>query len=496
MTPKEKHFEMIEDYLMDALNHIEKVDFEKELKENSELLKQVKLETEMRSAILEKDILDLQNKLKSVSKESHTGETPFSLFNDFENFQELSSTMPAEELMNFYDSMPRAHVYQREISSNENIHEFFREQNIPGISNNIDIFDSDEDEIGLEGLGDAILEKDVLELREILGKVSDSVRHRFSVEDIDNYINGELDGDELKRFENELSLNSLLQKEVALHKEIESALLEHDVISLREDISRMMASETSWNVTEKQIEAFLSDELAGDELEFFRNELNENSDLKAEVALRRSVDKAVGEKDIIALRNELHKVHKDIDNKEIKSLIPDTGVSYAGWWRTGVAVAIILFAFAGIFRSEFDSITGSYEKFYSSPEWSPQRSVVAVNDVLQQANGFFVTGEYEKALALYDNAIKENDEKFVFQFYKAASLQKLQKYEDAVSEYSKVIFHGDNLFIEEAEWYKALCYLKLEQKNHARNQLMAVVNRKGFYSNDAKAILRKTKFSF
>ncbi len=495
MTPKEKHFEMIEDYLMDALNHIEKVNFEEELKENSELLKQVKLETEMRSAILEKDVLNLQNKLKSVSKESHTGETPFSLFNDFENFQELSSTISTEELMSFYDSMPRAHVYQREISSKENIHEFYREQNIPGISDNIEVYDSDDDKFELEGIDEAVLEKDVLELREILGKVSDSVRHRFSVEEIDNYINGELDGDDLNRFENELSLNNALQQEVALHRELENALLEHDIINLREDISRLMASETSWNVTEKQIEAFLTDSLEGEELELFYLELNENSDLKAEVTLRRNVDRAVGEKDIMTLRNKLHKVQKDIDNKEIKSLIPDAGLLNDGWWRTGVAVVIVLLAFAGLFRNEFVSMTGSsYDKFYSSPEWSPQRSVVSGNDILQQTNALFVTGEYEKALDLYDNAIMENDEKFVFQFYKAASLQKLQKYEEAVTEYSKVILHGDNMFIEEAEWYKALCYLKLEQKIHAKNQLMAVVNRKGFYADKAKAIIRKTKF--
>lgn len=495
MTPKEKHFEMIEDYLMDALNHIEKVSFEEELKENSELLKQVKLETEMRSAILEKDILNLQNKLESVSRESHTGETPFSLFNDFENFQELSSTISTEELMSFYDSMPRAHVYQREISSKENIHEFYREQNIPGISENIEVYDSDEYNIELEGMDEAVLEKDVLELREILGKVSDLVRNRFSVEEIDNYINDELDGDELSRFENELSLNNSLQQEVGLHREIEDALLEHDIINLREDISRLMASETSWNVTEKQIEAFLTDSLEGEELELFYLELNENSDLKAEVALRRNVDRAVGEKDIMALRNKLHKVQKDIDNKEIKSLIPDAGLLNDGWWRTGVAVVIVLLAFSGLFRNEFVSMTGSsYDKYYSSPEWSPQRSVVSGNDILQQTNALFVTGEYEKALDLYDNAIMENDEKFVFQFYKAASLQKLQKYDEAVTEYSKVILHGDNMFIEEAEWYKALCYLKLEQKIHAKDQLMAVVNRKGFYTDKAKAIIRKTKF--
>src|SRR5690606_10425658 len=127
------------------------------------------------------------------------------------------------------------------------------------------------------------------------------------------------------------------------------------------------------------------------------------------------------------------------------------------------------------------------------PEWAPQRSVNADLGFLQQANSYFAGGEYEKALQLYEKAINENEEKFVFQFYKAASLQNLERFEEAIPEYSAVIKHGDNMFVEEAEWYRALCYLKLEQKESAQNQLLAIINKKGYYANDAKAVLRDRK---
>jgi hypothetical protein len=52
------------------------------------------------------------------------------------------------------------------------------------------------------------------------------------------------------------------------------------------------------------------------------------------------------------------------------------------------------------------------------------------------------------------------------------------------------------MFVEEAEWYRALCYLKLEQKDAAQKHLLAIINRKGYYAEDAKAILRKTRFLF
>ena len=52
------------------------------------------------------------------------------------------------------------------------------------------------------------------------------------------------------------------------------------------------------------------------------------------------------------------------------------------------------------------------------------------------------------------------------------------------------------MFIEEAEWYKALCYLKMNERTEAKKELLAVIDRKGHYEKDAKAILRKLKYSF
>ncbi|MGC9353734.1 MAG: hypothetical protein ACP5D9_07835, partial [Mariniphaga sp.] len=94
MTPKTKHFEWIEDYLMDRLNQQEKKEFETELANNSELSEEVKFEKEVHSAILEKDVLNLREKLETVSKQSKNGNTPFCLLEGFENIQQLSEKLP------------------------------------------------------------------------------------------------------------------------------------------------------------------------------------------------------------------------------------------------------------------------------------------------------------------------------------------------------------------------------------------------------------------
>jgi hypothetical protein len=72
----------------------------------------------------------------------------------------------------------------------------------------------------------------------------------------------------------------------------------------------------------------------------------------------------------------------------------------------------------------------------------------------------------------------------------------MERFDEAIPEYSRVIKHGDNMFVEEAEWYRALCYVKLGKKDSAREQLLAIINRNGYYAADAKAVLRKNRFSF
>jgi tetratricopeptide (TPR) repeat protein len=495
MIPKTRFFELVEEYCLDALSQQERIEFETELKSNSGLGEEVKFEKEIQMAISEKEVLNLREKLETVSKQTRNGHAPFDLLEGFENIKQLTETLPPEELLKFYDSLPKAHVYQHELVSNENIHEFYREQENSGFENDALFDEWNDGQAEFEGLDEALLEKDILNLRDTLNKVSASVREQCSVEEIDRYLNGELTGQELDRFEHELKVNSILQREVALHREMENALLEVDVMNLRGQMTHLMETETSWNVSEQQIEDYIEGTLQGPGLESFLSEWNENAGLRAEVNLRSNVDEAIGEKDIFTLRDKLAGVRKELESKEIKSLIPETKVHQMHWLRAGVAVAVILFALAGLFRNEFGNMNHAYNQYYQPPEWAPQRSVTADLNILQEANGYFTAGEYERALLLYEKAIGENDEKFVFQFYKAATLQNLEKYEEAIPEYSQVITHGDNMFVDEAEWYRALCYLKLEKKEVAREQLTAIMDKNGFYKNDAKAIIRKMKYS-
>lgn len=515
MIPKAEFFEWIEDYCLEQLSKNEKQQFETELKHNSELRDEVKLFKEIQWAITEKDITNLREELNVIAQSNKVKEKDngsFELLDDFTSIKEITETVSPEDLISYYDSLPKVHVYHHELSSNENLHQFYKEQNQVGKDgqelgvNGFDFEDLDDFE-DLEGLEEAIMEKDILNLRETLSQVAKSVKPQFSTEEIDKYLSGELNGSDLKKFEAELEQNRALKEEVELYREMEGAIGEMDVINLRSQLNHIMQTETSWNVSEENIEQYIDGELEGDLLIEFIEELNENTDLMAEVALRRNLNEAVGEKDIFTLREELYTARKSSENTEIKSIVPDTSINLFGNWKRVVAIAILLLGITGIYNVGFNSLDKTYNSFYTTPKSSVERGISVASTVdntmnqegqsyFAKANSYFNDGKYEKAIEQYKLTLgknKQND--FASHFYLGASLQKLNRFKEAIPEYNQVIKQGDNYFIEEAEWYKSLCYLELGDKKLACQNLEAIVDKNSYYKKDAKLVLRHLKFS-
>ena len=490
-------FDQIEDYCLEQLEKEVKLEFEAELKRNPELKNEVELWMEIRSAIEEKEVLTLRNKLEKVAKQSKPatlGNESFELLEEFSDIQEINEILSSEELINFYDSLPKVHAYHHEATSNENIHQFYKNQKESealNIEDDFDDFDLEE----FEGLEEAILEKDILQFRQTLKQVAKSVEPQFSVEEIDNYINGELSGSELFDFESDMFQNPSLRDEVRLHHDIDLAIDENDIMDLRSQISNILQTETSWNVSEKSIEDFIDGVLEGKLLEEFNLELQDNTDLMAEVKLRKQINESLVEKDIFDLRNELKAAREAAEVKKVKMIIPETKTGQIKFWRSSVAILIVLLGLTGVLRNSFISVDNTYDNYFETPAWSPERSLSSEITLLQQANISYLKEDYAAVLNILDQSSSSSNENPVFNFYKAASLQNLDNFNDAIAEYTNVIRHGDNMFIEEAQWYRSLCYLKLGDYDKAKTELLAVIDRKGHFEKDAKAVIRRLKYS-
>jgi len=498
MIPKTNFFDQIEDYCLGQLEEDFKLEFEAELLKNRKLRNELDLWKEIQSAVEEKEVLTLRDKLENVTKQNKPilwCNESFEMLNEFSEVQEISESLSSEELISFYDSLPKVHAYHHVTTSNENIHKFYKTQNNSDANNTeVDLSDFDFDEF--EGLEEAILEKDILQFRQTLKQVAKSVEPQFSVEEIDNYLTGELSERDFYEFESNLFQNRTLQNEVKLHQDIEMSIQENDVMDLRSKISNILGAETSWNVSETSIEDFIDGVLEGELLDEFELELHDNSDLMAEVELRKQVNDAILEKDIFELRNKLSAAKESAEDNKVKMLIPETREGQIKFWRRSVAIIVVLIGLAGVLTNGLVSVSRTYDNYFESPSWSAERSVSSDITLLQQANIAYLNADYTKVVQILNQLPTSNYENPVSDFYLAASLQQLNKYEDAITAYSGVIKQGDNLFIEEAQWYRSLCYLKLGDEKKAKVELLAVIERKGHFEDQAKAVMRRLKYSF
>ena len=67
----------------------------------------------------------------------------------------------------------------------------------------------------------------------------------------------------------------------------------------------------------------------------------------------------------------------------------------------------------------------------------------------------------------------------------------IKRYNDANKSFRKIIDGNYILYLEQAEWYLAFCYLMTDNREKAREQFTLIENRKGYYQDKAKRILKR-----
>ena len=67
----------------------------------------------------------------------------------------------------------------------------------------------------------------------------------------------------------------------------------------------------------------------------------------------------------------------------------------------------------------------------------------------------------------------------------------IEEYTKANESFNKIIDHKANAFIESAEWYLGLCYLKTNENQKAFEVFGEIVERDGYFKKDARKIIKK-----
>lgn len=505
MIQKSEYFELTDLYINSELSQDELSNFESLLINDSILLDELNLQKEVQIASCEQDVMNLRKKLNQIVQNQSDNNRISSVTNNFlfdlteDNSLKEFNQINADDFLNLESSLPKIHLYQHKIASKENIHQFYKEQLDSSTVNNEDAEFSPFDENLFTEIQSALEENDIAELRANLKQVAVSVpEHKYSAEDIEDFIYNRLDLNSKQRFEEELAVNKSLAKEVLLVKEIENAISENDIIELRANLNRIQHNDIQQSAKIEDIEKYLNNELSFDQLTSFEAELNSNKKLLKEVDLIKDIDQALAESDIIQLRNNLKGIADqiDADKQKERSFIGKINFKRAIPFTSVAASIVLILTFSGIFSNN-QSSSDLYQKFYTKYEilGNARSADLETNSTFAIAMQMYENKEYSQALYLFGKITASDPNNMASHFYSGVSLQETGKYNKALQEYQAVITNKDNLFTEQAEWYTGLCLMQTNDNKKAYKQFKKIALAKGFYQQKAEEILKKIKYT-
>jgi len=222
------------------------------------------------------------------------------------------------------------------------------------------------------------------------------------------------------------------------------------------------------------------------EKKWFEAELEGNPGLKKELELRRKINSHLENQDAIAFRQILMKAearHRKAADK--RKVAAKQLVQYAA-----VFAGLILIASIGLYSLINNADVNIAEKY--TPEYVPlsvtRSSSTSIDEAYTRATEYYNAGDYTEAIEWF-NMIVDSD--MQVEFMKGSSHMKISQYEEAIGSFSKVVDDNDNLFIEDARFYLAVCYLQTGEEDISKKLLADIINSENRHKKEARKLLRK-----
>ena len=239
------------------------------------------------------------------------------------------------------------------------------------------------------------------------------------------------------------------------------------------------------------IERYNAGEMSEAEKQWFRKELNGNEKLRDEVNLRKRTDEVLKDQDIISLRNKLSKIEKRREtNVQVGKSKKPASLKYAA-----VIAGVVLIGSIALFSRKnlsSDEIMSRYYKAYEP--LTSQRSVQSEADEdFTQAIEFYDTHDYKNAAVYFSKVVKKEPKDMYSTLLNGIANFENNKYPEAKLSLGKVIDNNSNYYIDQAQWFLAMCYIKTDEKEKAIQLLENIKKEGGVYRNAAKKIIRNLK---
>jgi tetratricopeptide (TPR) repeat protein len=239
------------------------------------------------------------------------------------------------------------------------------------------------------------------------------------------------------------------------------------------------------------IEQYLANEMTPSERISFEQELKLNPELAKELKLSQTIDSALMRDDIIDIRQKL--IATMHAGREVKTEVPVVKMQTRRWWY----VAASLVAFIAVATTLYMQIPRSISNDSLFTEYYNSENIVdqtRSNQNIVEAVVRFQQKDFRTASALFKRILDTDNSNMAVWFYYGISNIEIGNYDNSIKAFTEIINQNDNLYIEHAEWYRGLCYLKNNQKAKAIRQFDIVAsNPDNFHHQEAKGIIERLK---
>lgn len=236
------------------------------------------------------------------------------------------------------------------------------------------------------------------------------------------------------------------------------------------------------------IERFNAGEMSEAEKEWFQKELDGNPELRMETELRRKADLLIKDQDVIDLRQKLAQIsqqRKQAVPARISRKSAIVGIAAA---ITGLVILGSI-AFSGGEKLTREEIISKYSKSYEGIYAS--RSAAGIqNSDYRKGIDYYAISDFANAARYFGKVLKADPGNIEATMYNGTSNYELKNFPVSAEMFHKVIENNDNLFIEDAEWYLALCYFNTRDDKKAIELLKEIKGSRNLHRKEAADILK------
>jgi tetratricopeptide (TPR) repeat protein len=225
------------------------------------------------------------------------------------------------------------------------------------------------------------------------------------------------------------------------------------------------------------------------------------SETDAQIELKISENKRL--KKIFELNNEINRISND---KGLLNFIEKTSslrneysenpkiaktIHLKNWFLAAsifIISGLLVFYFVNK-RNPNDRIFG---QFYSKYEISiATRSGIADINELTAAIQYYDQCQYKEAIIRFNKILSTDKNNISALFFSAVSYMEIKDYQKAAVNFKCVINLKDTAFAEHASWYLALCYIKTNNIQMARNIISQIAESDSYYRAKACELSKK-----